>query len=165
MVDFFLLLMLPGAGDELQGIKRGIMEMADALLINKADGDQKDLAMQAKAQYQHALHLFPPAESGWTPVVKTCSAQNGTGIAEVWDLVSSYALQSKESGWFDRKRLDQTRARMHQALAESIWQRFFAHDTVTKMLPLLEQQLAENKLSPYIAAQKLLEAYHAAKKS
>lgn len=163
MVDFFLLLMLPGAGDELQGIKRGIMEMADALLINKADGDQMDLATQAKAQYQHALHLFPPTDSGWVPVVGTCSAQTGNGIAEVWLLLNKYIDLVQANGYFVQKRLSQAKDRMVSALEDNLRQQLFQHPEVSKLLPIIEKQLAENRISPYVAAQQLLDAYHAIK--
>ncbi|MEI6575782.1 MAG: methylmalonyl Co-A mutase-associated GTPase MeaB [Bacteroidota bacterium] len=165
MVDFFLLLMLPGAGDELQGIKRGIMEMADALIINKADGDQKVLASLAQSQYQHALHLFPPPPSGWLPVVMTCSAQYGIGISEVWDLLSQYRDHVGQNDFFKKNRLEQTKERMHGALEESLRQHLFGNELVSALIPLLEKQLEENKLSPYVAAQQIIEAYQAAKKS
>jgi len=163
MVDFFLLLMLPGAGDELQGIKRGIMEMADALLINKADGDQMDLASRAQAQYKHALHLFPPAESGWPPVVETCSAQTGAGIPAVWEMLGDYLSHVRNSGYFLEKRLAQKKERMLSALEDNLKQQLFQHPAISILLPELEKQLAENRISPYVAAQQLLDAYHATK--
>jgi LAO/AO transport system kinase len=100
MVDFFLLLMLAGAGDELQGIKRGIMEMADAIVINKADGDNVKNATRAQSEYKNALHLFPPTESGWVPTVGTCSARTKKGIEDVWETIFSYANFTKENGFF-----------------------------------------------------------------
>jgi LAO/AO transport system kinase len=163
MVDFFLLLMLPGAGDELQGIKRGIMEMADALLINKADGDQKDLAIQAQAQYKHALHLFPPSPSGWEPTVETCSAQTGAGIPAVWDMLNKYLVHSENNGFFEEKRIQQTKERMLSTLEDNLRQQLFQHPAVKIILQDLEKQLAENRISPYVAAQQLLDAYHSVK--
>ena len=100
MTDFFLLLMLAGAGDELQGIKRGIMEMADGILINKADGENKVLAKKAKREYQNALHLFPPTTSKWSPKVKTCSALEKTNMNEAWQMINEYAVLTKDNGFF-----------------------------------------------------------------
>ena len=107
MVDFFLLLMLAGAGDELQGIKRGIMEMADGLVINKADGDNKPKAVAAQAQYRAALKLFPMNESGWTVPVEVCSALDGFAIDKVWDIIQQYVTQTRANGYFERNRTEQ----------------------------------------------------------
>ncbi len=107
MTDCFLLLMMAGAGDELQGIKKGIMEMADLMAITKADGDNEKKAQQACAEYQHALHLMSTDDQGWTPKVTTCSALDGKGLDDCWDLISKFITTSKSSGLFDRKRGDQ----------------------------------------------------------
>ena len=104
MVDFFLLLMLAGAGDELQGIKRGIMEMADMILINKAEGDNLQKAKLARTQYENALHLFPPAPSGWTPLVETCSALHHQGMETVWKMIEDYLKLVENNGYFDKNR-------------------------------------------------------------
>ncbi|MFT7056278.1 MAG: LAO/AO transport system kinase, partial [Roseivirga sp.] len=101
MVDFFLLLMLAGAGDELQGIKKGIMEMADAVVINKADGDNIKPAQRAKIEYQNALHLFPASESGWIPEVKTCSAIKGEGLSAIWQMMEKYLQQVQTNNFFE----------------------------------------------------------------
>mgnify|MGYP000032174458 CR=1 FL=1 len=105
MVDFFLLLMLAGAGDELQGIKRGIMEMADAIAITKADGENVRKAEMAKIEYQNALHLFPPTESGWIPKVLTCSSLKREGIDKIWETIDSFINQLKDTNFFDKKRI------------------------------------------------------------
>src|SRR5690606_17416708 len=107
MVDFFLLLKLSGAGDELQGIKRGIMEMADAIVINKADGDNIKKAKSAKVEFNRALHLFPPKKSGWNPKVTTCSSYTKDGIPEVWDIINNYFILTQENGYFQNKRKQQ----------------------------------------------------------
>jgi len=118
MVDFFLLLMLAGAGDELQGIKRGIMEMADAIAINKADGNNIEKAGLAKIQYQNALHLFPPTPSGWDPKVLTCSAHEKTGIEELWAIISGYLAMTKENNYFQHRRNEQAKYWMYETINE-----------------------------------------------
>lgn len=159
MVDFFLLLMLSGAGDELQGIKRGIMEMADAIFINKADGDNRHRANQAKLEYQNALHLFPLPASGWKPVVGTCSALSKEGIAEVWKVITDFEKQTKESGFFNRQRLEQKNHIMHAAIEDLLLNDFFSQKSVKQMLPIVESELLSDKMSAYVAAQKLFSEY------
>lgn len=154
MVDIFLLLMLAGAGDELQGIKRGIMEMADILLINKADGDNLIPAKKAQAQYKTALHLFPPTDSGWIPQVGICSALQKTGIEESWKSLSDYQQWTSERGYFTQKRQDQNRYWFHQMIESRLQDDFYSqHQTQIKAL---EQQVMEAKLSPSQALQRLL---------
>ncbi|MCX6272848.1 MAG: methylmalonyl Co-A mutase-associated GTPase MeaB [Bacteroidetes bacterium] len=159
MVDFFLLLMLPGAGDELQGIKRGIMEMADAILINKADGEQVLLAKLAKTQYSNALHLFPPSPSGWMPVVETCSARTGDGIERTWEIISEYRQMALDNGYFQNKRLEQARQIMFSSIEEQLKQDFYRNPEVNRFLASIEKDLRENKISSYMAARKLLMIY------
>jgi LAO/AO transport system kinase len=159
MVDFFLLLMIAGAGDELQGIKRGIMEMADALVINKADGDNVRRARMAETDYRNALMLFPPQESGWTSPVLSCSAREFTGIAEIWDIIENYRAFTVSSGYFQQKRNQQSRMRMHQAISEMIHQRFYQDTVVRKMIPGLEKDIDQQKTSAYIAARQLVDYY------
>ncbi len=125
MVDFFLLLMIAGGGDELQGIKRGIMEMADALVINKADGNNLKPANQAKKAYENALHLFPPHESGWTVPVKTCSAIKNEGIPEIWSTIEIYMSTSTESGYLTRQREAQNVKWMHELIRARLETNFF----------------------------------------
>jgi len=108
MVDFFLLIMLAGAGDELQGIKRGIMEMADAIVINKADGNMLQKARRAQAEFTNALHLFPPSASGWTPLVKTCSSLHGSGIDEIWKMLEDYSSFVQKNGYLAKRRKEQS---------------------------------------------------------
>ncbi len=159
MVDFFLLLMIAGAGDELQGIKRGIMEMADALVINKADGDNVRRARMAESDYRNALMLFPPQESGWTSPVLSCSAREFTGIAEIWDVIENHKAFTQASGYFQEKRNQQSRMRMHQSISEMISQRFYQDPQIRKMITSLEKEIDQQKTSAYIAARKLLDYY------
>ncbi|MDR2814788.1 MAG: methylmalonyl Co-A mutase-associated GTPase MeaB [Prevotellaceae bacterium] len=156
MVDCFLLLMLSGAGDELQGIKRGIMEMSDILAITKADGTNTDKATAARIQYQSALNLFPPHESGWKPTSLTCSAVDKTGLTEVWKNVLDYAALTKGNGYFDRKRREQTKFWMYEAINEALHDRFYNNPQVKTMLPELEQKVLEGEISSFAAARELL---------
>jgi LAO/AO transport system kinase len=159
MVDFFLLLMLSGAGDELQGIKRGIMEMADAIFINKADGDNRHRANQAKAEYKNALHLFPPSGSGWTPVVGTCSALSHEGIPEVWNVVKKYESLTKSNGFFDQKRVEQKKMIMLSTIEELLKSDFFSNEKIKQLLPVMHGNILSDKVSSYVAAQKLISTY------
>jgi LAO/AO transport system kinase len=159
MVDFFLLLMLAGAGDELQGIKRGIMEMADAIVINKADGDNVKKAQSAVTEYRNALSLFPPQESGWNPPVSVCSSINKTGIAEVWDIISNYCKHTNQNGYFEQKRHEQAKYRMYQCVEEQLKADFYHNKNITSLLPSFEKDLSESRISAYVAAQLLIEEY------
>jgi len=159
MVDFFLLLMLAGAGDELQGIKRGIMEMADAILINKADGENKYKAEIARREYANALHLFPPTDSGWIPRTQTCSAYTGDGIPDVWTIINDYKKESSENNFFKQKRHQQSL----YVLKETIEYRLkynFEHDESTRsLLKTIEKKILNQEISPYKGAEKLLKTY------
>jgi LAO/AO transport system kinase len=159
MVDFFLLLMLAGAGDELQGIKRGIMEMADAIVINKADGNNINTANVAKIDYQNALHLFPPSPSGWIPLVETCSSKTNTGVDHVWKMICDYIDLTKQNGYFNSKRQEQTKYRMIEMIEDALKDEFYENPEVSILLPDIEKELLSQKISSYIAAQKLLDAY------
>ena len=120
MVDFFLLLLISGAGDELQGIKRGIIEMADLLIINKADGDNIKKALLAKTEYSNALHLFPPSDSGWIPCVDTCSSLTREGISNIWERILEYRTFTENNGFFYKKRMEQNRQVFYEAIEESL---------------------------------------------
>ncbi len=165
MVDFFLLLMISGAGDELQGIKRGIMEMADGIVINKADGDNIKRASRAMAECRNALHLFPPAESGVNPKVTTCSSLNNTNIDGVWQLVADYITETKENGFFQRKRQRQIVDIFHSHIENELRQRFEADPQVQTLLPLLESRVKKNQISAYQAASDLLKTFFREKPS
>jgi LAO/AO transport system kinase len=155
MVDFFLLLMLAGAGDELQGIKRGIMEMADAIVINKADGNNITKAKQAKAEYQNALHLFPLPESKWSPVVTTCSAHEKTGIKEAWKIITDYVSFTKSNDYFGKKRAEQDIQLMHHTLKEIILNHFYQNVNLEKSIKQAEKKITEKKITSYNAAKTL----------
>ena len=160
MVDFFLLLMLAGAGDELQGIKRGIMEMADAIFINKADGNNQIKAMQAKTEYKNALHLFPANESGWVPHVGTCSAQTRDGITNVWETIKQYEVFTKSNGYFLQKRQSQKQVIMFDTINEKLKGDFYRDDDVKAAITNIQQDLVGDKISSFVAAQKLIGIYY-----
>jgi len=159
MVDFFLLLMLAGAGDELQGIKRGIMEMADLIAITKADGANKLFAENARVSYQNALHLFPKKPSGWVPQVHTCSALTNSGIKELWEIITEYLNFTRNSGYFETFRKEQAIIRMHNAILEYLNKSFYNNDDVKSMVPEVERQLHDGTITSYKAALKLLDKY------
>jgi len=159
MVDFFLLLMLAGAGDELQGIKRGIMEMADMLAITKADGSNIDKANRAKAEFENALHLFPLAPSKWPAKVLTCSSLNKTGIQEIWKNIMVYFEFIKASKFFYKKRREQATYWMYETINQSLETNFYNHPSIKKALTNFEKQVLEGKISSFIAAKTLLNKY------
>lgn len=156
MVDFFLLLMLAGAGDELQGIKRGIMEMADAIAITKADGDNKVNAKNARMEYKRALHLFPPTENGWIPKVETCSSLNRENIDVVWDIISEHQRWMNERNLKAKKRQAQARYWLHESIEEKLKQNFYQKEGIASKIAEMEQAVTEGKLTPHQATQKLL---------
>ena len=159
MVDFFLLLMLAGAGDELQGMKRGVMEMADLIAINKADGDNKDHALMACREYANALHLFPASPTGWIPSAVTCSAATRTGIAGLWETVLEHAALLKSNGWFERIRREQVKTWMHEIIEHSLRQEFLEHPGVRDALHGFEQDVVAGHTSSFRAARALLDIY------
>ncbi|MFH1118827.1 MAG: methylmalonyl Co-A mutase-associated GTPase MeaB [Bacteroidota bacterium] len=159
MVDFFLLLMISGAGDELQGIKRGIMEMADAIAINKADGDNKTRAAISCTQVKNALHLFPLPDSGWSPPSVTCSSTTGEGIQEIWDLVNDYITFTRNNNYFNHKRMQQARQIMIDYIDRQLHDNFYNRPDIKPILLQKEAQLAKGEISPYQAAGQLLELY------
>jgi len=159
MVDFFLLIMLAGAGDELQGIKRGIMEMADALVINKADGANIKKARRAQAQYTNALHLFPPALSGWIPQVKTCSSLYNEGIEEVWDMIMEYRESVSETGYINTRRKEQAKYWMYETIKEGIYQHVFHDPGMQKELKEYENAISLGQMTSFMAATSILNKY------
>src|SRR6056297_1114785 len=160
MVDFFLLLMLAGAGDELQGIKRGIMEMADAIAITKADGANRDKAEMAQKEYQKALHLFPPPESGWTTRVLTCSALRNEGIEKVWETIHEYIRFVRQNGYFTRNRRQQAKYWMYESINQILKDHFYQTDFIKQLLPEFEKQVLEGRKSSFMAARQLLDRYY-----
>ncbi|MDR0962525.1 MAG: methylmalonyl Co-A mutase-associated GTPase MeaB [Mediterranea sp.] len=159
MVDFFLLIQLAGTGDELQGIKRGIMEMADGIVINKADGDNIDRAKLAATQFRNALHLFPAPESGWAPQVLTYSGFYGLGVKEIWDMVYAYVAFVKENGYFEYRRNEQSKYWMYESINEQLRNSFYHNPVVEKMLSEKEMQVLQGKLTSFVAAKSLLDTY------
>jgi LAO/AO transport system kinase len=159
MVDFFLLLMLSGAGDELQGIKRGIMEMADAIAITKADGANTVRAEQARVQYNNALHLFPLGESKWTPTAVSCSAVSNEGIDKVWNLILDYHKHTNENGYFQHRRNSQSRYWMLETINESLMAHFYRNEYISNQLDVFEELVLSDKMSSFVAARRLLDQY------
>ncbi|MEO2051393.1 MAG: methylmalonyl Co-A mutase-associated GTPase MeaB [Allomuricauda sp.] len=157
MVDFFLLLKLSGAGDELQGIKRGIMEMADAIAINKADGSNLEKAKLAVTEFSRALHLYPPKANGWSPKVMKCSATENTGILEIWHMVEAFVRQNKENGFFEENRKTQNKNWFLQTVDEHVKQFFYQRPAFQKAQAELLKDVEERKMSPFYAAKILLE--------
>jgi LAO/AO transport system kinase len=159
MVDFFLLIQLAGTGDELQGIKRGIMEMADGIIINKADGNNIDKANLAATQFRNALHLFPAPESGWSPKVLTYSGFYGIGIKEIWDMIDEYIAFVKANGYFEYRRNEQSKYWMYETINEHLRNSFYHNNTIAEMLEKEEKEVLEGKLTSFVAAKQLLDKY------
>jgi LAO/AO transport system kinase len=159
MVDFFLLLMLTGAGDELQGIKRGIIEMADAIAITKADGSNKLNAEAAKSLHQNTLHLFPMPPSGWRPEVITCSAFDNTGISDLWNKIVDYVSFTMGNGFFEECRRKQAIIQMHDSISDFLDNSFYNDKEVKSYIPLIENLLYEGKITSYKAAMTLIDKY------
>jgi LAO/AO transport system kinase len=156
MVDFFLMLMLAGAGDELQGIKKGVLELADALAINKADGDNVEKAERAKRAYENALHLLAPASKSWSPPVLTCSALEMTGIEAIWQIVLNHRKRLTDTGELAARRRAQALDWMGALIDEGLRARFYAKPLVQKMLPDLRRSVMQGTLDATAAAEKLL---------
>ncbi|MEM1405962.1 MAG: methylmalonyl Co-A mutase-associated GTPase MeaB [Bacteroidota bacterium] len=156
MVDFFLLLLLAGAGDELQGIKKGIMEMADAIVINKADGDNIQASKKAKIEFENALHLFPLSPSGWSPKVKLCSSVKNTGLEEVWSMILEY-FNSVEDDWLKRQRQNQNVSWMKESISHLLKAGFYASPKVLKHLSAMEKKVKSGQITPFSAARKLID--------
>jgi LAO/AO transport system kinase len=164
MVDFFLLLKIAGAGDELQGIKRGIMEMADAIIINKADGDNIKKANLAKLEFNRALHLFPAKKSGWTPTTATCSAITHEGISGVWETIQKFLELTKSNNYFFEKRKEQNQYWMLETINEQLKMDFYNQIEIQEALDTTKKAVQNDEISPFVAAQKLLNLYRDYKK-
>lgn len=159
MVDFFLLIQLAGTGDELQGIKRGIMEMADGIVINKADGSNLEKAKLAAAHFRNALHLFPAPESGWSPRVLTYSGFYGLGIKEIWDMVYEYIDFVKANGYFQYRRNEQAKYWMYESINEQLRNSFYNNPTIAAMLSQKENEVLGGTVTSFTAAHQLLDTY------
>jgi len=165
MVDFFLLLMLAGAGDELQGIKRGIMEMAEAVVINKADGNNIQKARRAQAEFTNALHLFPSSPSGWTPLVKTCSSLYNTGIHEIWEMVGDYRAFVAKNSYIKQRRHEQSRYWMFETIREGIYNQVFNDPHMQRELDKHEKAVTEGRMTSFMAAASILNKYKSQQKT
>ena len=161
MVDFFLLLMLAGAGDELQGIKRGIIEMADAIVITKADGDNKVKAEEALRSYQNALHLYAQREDGWMPKVQTCSSLEGWKIDTVYQLIRSYFELTQKNGAQDLQRSEQNSSFFNDNIANLIQQDFFGNQTWKEESIKYQEKVKKGLLSPFQAAEEMYAKFKA----
>jgi LAO/AO transport system kinase len=159
LVDMFILLLAPAGGDELQGIKRGVMELADLLVINKADGELKAAAQRTAAEYQNALGLMRPPAADWYPPVLQVSALEGAGVAKVWETVADYRRVMAETDAIAARRADQARAWRWSEITEPLTAAFRDHAGVRRQIAKLENQVASGKLAPTAAAEKLLKAF------
>ena len=165
MTDFVLLLLLPGAGDELQGIKRGILELVDAIAINKADGSQLQHAQVARADYQSALHLFAPSQGGWSPPVLLCSAQTGAGIAELWECILRHEQFQLQNGLRSKLRQQQAVEAMRQMISSGLETAFRRDPEIEAKLPQIEEFVRTGKISSFAAARALLARFHTTRTS
>lgn len=157
MVDFFLLVLLPGAGDELQGIKKGVVELADGIAVNKAEGDNKTRAELTKQSYQQALHYIMPATDGWNVEVYTCSAIEHTGVKEIWEGIMNYIDNTKESGVFEARRNSQLLEWVYSMVDENLKDRFYNNENVKKEKPAIENLVLSGELPPTAAVSKLMD--------
>lgn len=159
MVDFFLLVLIAGAGDELQGIKRGIMELTDAIIINKADGDNEKKANIAKSDYNNALHYLQPATKGWTSQAFSASALTGKGIPELWDVIKKFEKTIKQSGVFEQRRKDQSIEWVFRMVEDTLRDEFYSNEKVQKAIGTIKQEILKDKITPTLAAEKLLKIF------
>ena len=159
LVDFFLLLQIPGGGDELQGIKRGIIEIADAILINKADGDNVQRARAARSEFEMAIHYLMPVTTGWQTRVRTCSALTGEGIPELWQTIQRFKDITVRNGFFQRRRSEQARTWMRTILQDQVMHLFLASPRIKTLAEKLEAQVVADRLPPTHAARQLIEAF------
>ena len=159
MTDFFILLLLPGAGDELQGIKRGIVEAADLVAVNKADGDREISAKQAQAFYKNALHLFPPKESKWVQQVLTCSALSGMNINEIWHLALDYQQFTRDNNFFYENRKAQSKYWLYETIDQTLKQKFYQTPSVLSHFSAFEKAVSEGTVSSFKAAEELLDLF------
>ena len=159
MVDFFLLIQLAGTGDELRGIKRGIMEMADGIIINKCDGNNVEKCQLAASHFRNALHLFPMPDSGWLPQVLTYSGFYGIGIKEVWDMVYAYIDFVRQNGYFDHRRAEQAKYWMYESINENLRDSFYQNPTIETMLKAEERSVLAGEKTSFVAAKQLFDTY------
>lgn len=165
MVDFFLLVLIAGAGDELQGIKRGVMELCDAIFINKADGDNEKRALIAQTDYNNALHYLQPATKGWQPKAFIGSALTGKGISDLWNVILEFEKQTKSTGVFDERRKNQIVEWAFKMVENKLIDDFYNNETIKKIITELKNEVLQGQLTPTLAAEKLLSIYKTKKGS
>ena len=159
MVDYFLLLQVTGTGDELQGIKRGIMEMADGIAINKCDGNNIERAHAARVSFRNALALFPPSESGWKPDAICCSSVEHTGVADVWKNIEEFIAFVRTNGYFERHRTEQAKYWMYETINQALLDGFYKNERMERFIEQAEKQVLNNEISSFVAAHNLLTEY------
>jgi len=159
MVDYFLLLQVTGTGDELQGIKRGIMEMADGIAINKCDGNNIERARAARVGFKNALALFPPSESGWKPDAICCSSIDHSGVMDVWHNIEEYIAFTKQNGYFDAHRTEQAKYWMYETINQTLLDGFYKNEQMEHQIEVAERQVLNNEISSFVAAHNLIAAY------
>lgn len=159
MVDMFLLLQIAGAGDELQGIKRGIMEMADMIAINKADSGNRERAEVARSHFANALNLFPMPDSGWRPRVYTCSAVEKNGLPEIWNGIEDFLKFTRDNGYYLRNRNRQAKYWMYETINEALRENFYRNDTIASQIETYEKMVLDDRKSSFVAARELLNRY------
>jgi LAO/AO transport system kinase len=164
MVDFFMLLVLTGAGDELQGMKKGIMELADAVIVNKADGPNEKAAKKTKEEYSRILHFLQPATKGWETVALTSSAVHSKGIDEIWKTISNFEVKTKESGAFADRRRSQTKEWLNEMIIDQLEANFFHHPMIKFLLPKVENEVISGNRTVTSAVDELFQAYLSSKK-
>ena len=160
MVDAFCLLLMPGGGDELQGIKRGVVEMADLIAINKADEDRIVMAKKSRAAFKNAIHLYPPNANEWATKVMTCSGLNNKGIDEIWKELKNYFAHNTQKGFLKKRRTSQSKFWLHETIINNLKNSFYTNPHITKVLSDLENKVIEGKISPFQAAEALLKKAH-----
>lgn len=160
MVDLFLMLQISGAGDELQGIKRGIMEMADIIAVTKCDGENVNKAKLTSRHIQNALHLFPMPASGFSAKALTCSSVDGTGLDELWNTVEEYISHTNKNGYFDVNRNSQSKYWMNETIRESLLEGFYNNPKIQEAIGAIEERVLENKISSFVAAKELLDLHN-----
>lgn len=163
MVDFFLMLTITGAGDELQGMKKGIMELVDAIVVNKADGDNIPLARKTKREYNQILHFLAPATPGWTPKAHTCSSLHGTGIEDLWSVVKKFKEETQSAGVFRERRSRQSKEWLFSMIREKLEHSFFRHHGVRELKPAIEQEVISGSLPVAQAVERLFDVYRSTK--
>ena len=160
MVDFFLLIQLAGTGDELQGIKRGIMEISDGIVINKCDGDNVDRCQMAATNFRNALHFFPMPDSGWLPKVMCYSGFYGTGVKEIWDMIYEYIDFVRHNGYFNHRRNEQAKYWMYESINEHLRFNFYNNPVIKNQLQAAEHTVLAGQKTSFVAAQDLLDTYY-----